>query len=67
MLYLKREDDVRPGDRVVSSGYGGVIPPDIPIGVVASVAEDRARFLKSARVAPAAELDRAREVLVLPR
>ena len=66
LLYLKREDDVRPGDRVVSSGYGGVVPPDIPIGRVVSVTEDKARFLKTARVAPAASLHRAREVFLLP-
>jgi rod shape-determining protein MreC len=66
MVYLRREDDVRPGDAVVSSGYGGVIPPDIRIGTVTAVQEDRPRFLKSARVAPAApQPGNLREVLVL--
>jgi rod shape-determining protein MreC len=66
LVYLKREDDVRPGDRIVSSGYGGVVPPDIPIGKVVSVTEDRARFLKAARVAPAARGYHVREVFLLP-
>jgi rod shape-determining protein MreC len=64
--YLKREADVKPGDVVVSSGYGGVVPPDIPIGVVESVVTDDARFLKTARVTPAAPLPGdLREALIL--
>lgn len=34
---LPTNADVRQGDRVVSSGLGGVYPPDLPIGVVVSV------------------------------
>lgn len=63
--YLRQEDDIRPGDKVVSSGLGGVVSPDIPIGTVVSVADDKARALKAARVAPAAQGRRAREVFVL--
>ena len=65
IVYLRREDDIRPGDKVVSSGYGGVVPADIPIGTVVSVTEDRARFLKSAAIRPAAALNEAREVFLL--
>ena len=65
MVYMKQDDPIWPGDAIFSSGYGGVVPADIPIGKIVSVTEDRARFLKSARVAPAAALHRAREVLLL--
>jgi rod shape-determining protein MreC len=64
--YLRAEDKIQPGDRVISSGLGGVFPPDILIGAVTSVREDRARALKTATVAPSASPYRAREVLVLP-
>lgn len=53
---LRGEDDVRAGDQVVSSGYGGVFPPDIPIGSVSAVTEDKAQFVKTAIVQPAAPL-----------
>ncbi|MBC8103947.1 MAG: rod shape-determining protein MreC [Cytophagales bacterium] len=56
LKYLRREDDVRKGDKVYSSGYGGVVPPDIPIGTIATVTEDKAHFLKTARISPAVPL-----------
>lgn len=67
LVYLKREADIQKGDLVVSSGYGGVIPPEIPIGVIVSVDEDKARFLKSAKVVPYAPMPgRVREVFLVP-
>lgn len=64
--YLRGTDDVRPGDRVVSSGLGGVVPADISIGIVVSVTEDKPRALKTATVRPDADAHLARELLVLP-
>lgn len=49
---LRRGDDIKPGDTLVSSGFGGVIPPDIPIGVVETIQEDATNYLKSARIRP---------------
>ena len=65
---LKRDDPVQPGDEVVSSGYGGVFPPDIPIGTITEVKSDaNALFLKSAIVKPAAGMPGdLREVFLLP-
>jgi rod shape-determining protein MreC len=39
LLYLPPEAPVMLGERVVTSGHGGVFPPGIPIGTVASVSE----------------------------
>jgi rod shape-determining protein MreC len=53
LKHLLPENDVKPGDKVYTSGYGGgVVPPDIPIGIIAAVTEDKAHFLKTARVTP---------------
>lgn len=35
--YLAHAAAIRPGERVVTSGQGGLFPPDLPVGVVASV------------------------------
>ncbi|SMY08814.1 rod shape-determining protein MreC [Flavimaricola marinus] len=41
--FLENQDVVRPGDRVVSSGDGGLFPPDILVGQVALGTDRRLR------------------------
>jgi len=41
--FLDQSDELRPGDRVVSSGDGGLYPPDILIGQVFVGSDGRAR------------------------
>jgi rod shape-determining protein MreC len=43
LIYLEPRVELKPGDRVVTSGHGGVFPPGLPIGQVASVGEDGIR------------------------
>lgn len=59
--------DARPveGDLVVTSGLGGVFPPGLIIGHVAAVEREQFGLVRTARVRPAADLDRIEEVLVL--
>jgi rod shape-determining protein MreC len=37
LLYLSRDNDVKVGDRIVTSGQGGVFPAGLPVGEVVSV------------------------------
>lgn len=37
LLYLSRDSDVKIGDRIVTSGQGGVFPAGLPVGEVTSV------------------------------
>lgn len=37
LLYLPARAEVKIGERVVTSGHGGVFPPNLPVGVVAAV------------------------------
>ncbi len=37
LVYFQPKNPVKPGNRVVTSGSGGVFPPDLPVGVVVSV------------------------------
>ena len=39
LVYLGRQARLTPGERVVTSGHGGVFPPGLPIGTVASLEE----------------------------
>jgi rod shape-determining protein MreC len=59
LLYANQSDAIRIGDRIVTSGEGGVFPPDLPVGVVASVENGEPR------VEPYVELSQLSYVLVV--
>ena len=42
LIYLPPRAEVKPGDRIVTSGYGGVFPPGLPVGMVVSAADNGA-------------------------
>ena len=37
LLYLPARAEAKIGERVVTSGHGGVFPPNLPVGVVAAI------------------------------
>lgn len=57
--------DIKPGDKLVTSGLGGRFPADFPVGVVRSVGNDSTGMFAAAKATPDATLDRSAEVLVL--
>src|SRR5690348_10454614 len=57
--------DVRPGDRLLTSGLGGRFPPGFPVGKVLAVAPSSSGMFRVAQVQPAADLDRSDDVLLL--
>jgi rod shape-determining protein MreC len=59
LLYLPSADAVKVGDRVVTSGEGGIFPPGVPVGVVAAVDGG------GPRVAPYVELSQVTYLLVV--
>jgi rod shape-determining protein MreC len=52
LLYLPARADIKIGDRLVTSGNGGIFPPGLPVGVVAAIDNG------IVRVEPFAELSR---------
>lgn len=58
LMYLPSNDSVKLGDRVVTSGEGGVFPPGLPVGIVSAI--DAA----GPRVEPYVELSQLSYVLV---
>jgi len=63
--YLPRNTDVQPGDKLVTSGLGGVYPPDLPVATVTEVNRDPSQPLVQVRATPGASLDRDREVMLV--
>lgn len=64
LVYIDMKDEVRKGDRVVTSG-GSHFPRGYPVGVVES--ENEGALLKAALVKPAADPFNAEEVFVVRR
>jgi len=57
--------DLRPSDRLVTSGLGGRFPPGLPVGEVVSVSRPTGEAFASAAVEPLARLDSSRHLIVL--
>ena len=67
LIDIPQNADIRPGDRVVTSGLGSVYPKGIPIGTVTSVSVDGATLLKSASVATDADFNDFDDALLVLR
>ena len=65
MDYLSGSSTVRPGQNVVTSGEGGVFPPDIPIGKVVDLRSKEFGLATEARVKLWADLGALQEVWVM--
>jgi rod shape-determining protein MreC len=65
MDFVDRDIRVDPKLIIVTSGYGGLYPPDIPIGVVASVGEEDVNIYKEIEVRSFVDFRVLEEVMVL--
>jgi rod shape-determining protein MreC len=63
MKYVATEEDVKVGEKIVTSGMDKIFPRDIPLGTVVEVKNGNP--FKLIRVQPAAKLDRLETVIVL--
>lgn len=59
LLYLPQDSDVKVGTRVMTSGHGGVFPPNIPVGIVTNVEHGKVR------VSPVVSLGRINQVRLI--
>jgi rod shape-determining protein MreC len=60
LFYLEPEADLSIGDLVMTSGTGGLLPKDIPIGKVTDVRMEKNGLSAMAEIEPLAQLDRLR-------
>jgi rod shape-determining protein MreC len=59
LLYVGQPDAIKIGDRILTSGEGGVFPPGLPVGVVAALGPG------GARIEPYVELSQLGYVLIV--
>ena len=65
--FVLRQEEVKIGDRVVTSGMGGVFPKGLVVGRVESVDRQEFGLFQSIEVTPAVDFSHLEEVLVLLR
>lgn len=65
LRYMPSQTDIRPGDRLLTSGIDRVYPPGIPVAQVTRVSRSQSSPYLRVECTPLAGLDRSRAVLVL--
>jgi rod shape-determining protein MreC len=65
MKYIPLNADVRIGDRVVSSGFGGVFPKGLSVGIVVEVTDQKNGLFQKAMIIPAVDVVEFEEALVI--
>jgi rod shape-determining protein MreC len=65
--FSMKEDDVKVGDQILTSGIGGIFPKGVPIGEVTMVKKGEYGIFQIVEVRPSVMLSRLEEVLVLAR
>lgn len=63
--YITADADIKPGDTLVTSGLGGIYPPGYPVAEITRVQTDPTQTFATVEAKPTAELDRARELILL--
>ncbi|MYL50191.1 rod shape-determining protein MreC [Halobacillus litoralis] len=64
---IKLDEELKPGDTVISSGLGGVFPSNLRIGTVEEVVNDQFGLTQTAYVEPFADLFDINHVMVVDR
>ena len=65
LKYVQRNEDVQVGDKVISSGMGGVFPKGLLVGTVQEVVRGSSGLFQRVEVEPAVNFSRLEEVLVV--
>jgi rod shape-determining protein MreC len=65
MTFIPQGSKVQAGDRVVTSGLGGVFPPGLWVGTVTDVHQNDVDLYQEAKVQPAVDFGRIEDVMVI--
>ncbi len=65
LKYVQKSDEVQSGDKVITSGLGGIFPKGLVVGTVTKVDRKRPGIFQYVEVTPTVDLSKLEEVLVL--
>lgn len=67
LRHLPHNADIQRGDMLISSGLGGVFPPNYPVATITKVERTAGEPFATIEAKPLAQLDKSREVLLVWR
>ncbi len=67
LRHLPHNSDIQVGDMLISSGLGGVFPPNYPVAAITKVERPAGEPFATIEAKPSAQLDKSREVLLVWR
>jgi rod shape-determining protein MreC len=67
MVNLSRDADIIKGDKIITSGFGGIYPKGLLVGEVTDVINEEGGLLKYAVLKPAVDFGKLEEVFVIVR
>lgn len=65
MVNIARDGDVLVGDKLITSGYGGIYPKGLLVGNVTNIENDKEGFVKNAIIKPTVDFHRLEEVFII--
>ena len=65
MTYIENGEGLSPGDLAVTSGTGGIYPPDLPVGIVEEVVPDPLSRTYTATIVPATDFENLTRVMII--
>ncbi len=65
LRYVPRTDEIKVGDRIITSGLGGVFPKGLFMGKVVKVEKKEHGFFQKVEVSPSADFSRLEEVMMI--
>jgi rod shape-determining protein MreC len=63
--YITGDADIKEGDLLITSGLGGIFPPGYPVAEISSIKRDPAATFALVEAKPLAQMDRARELMLV--
>jgi rod shape-determining protein MreC len=63
--YVGKEEDVLPGDTLITSGFGRVFPKGFPVGTVFQVTEDKTELSRRVGIVCMTDLNKLEEVFLI--
>lgn len=65
VIYISPDSDAKPGDKIITAGFGSVFPKGVLIGDIEKVGREEGRLYKYAIVRPSQDLSKLEEVLCI--